>query len=235
MKTLLYTGLDLSEKRVLAKVAFPEKIADSLLNSNDIKIVHIPFIRVVFRSIYDPEIQKALLFFNSVTHLIFTSKQAVEAFFSYAFLSDISIEQIRSKCIGAVGLKTAAHIESWGVIPTFTAQNETAEGVIEELQRLNLNRAYILWPRSFLSRPVITDWLFKERIHYHAPAFYDTLFQMPSPLPDLKQFDEIMFTSPSTVDAFLAAYHELPKNKVFHTIGVVTANYLYSHQAKNNH
>jgi uroporphyrinogen-III synthase len=59
-------------------------------------------------------------------------------------------------------------------------------------------------------------------VQFTAIDLYDPIFQAPLPIPNLDEFDEIVFTSPSTVRAFLAIYGEIPKDKIIAPIGPIT-------------
>ena len=56
---------------------------------------------------------------------------------------------------------------------------------------------------------------------------YDTRTVQPKVVPDLTKVDEIVFTSPSTVKAFLDVFSEIPQDKKLTTIGPVTEQALY--------
>ena len=81
-------------------------------------------------------------------------------------------------------------------------------------------------PRSSRSRPVIAQFFQEKEIRYQACDLYDTVTQALKPKPDLKLVDEIVFTSPSTVSAFLEIFGKLPKDKKLTAIGPVTQEML---------
>ena len=84
----------------------------------------------------------------------------------------------------------------------FTAEDESSEGVVAMLQQMSLEK--VLWPHSALSRRIIADYLGPK---CHEWVLYDTV----------NVFDEVIVTSPSTVDALLK--HIVP-------IGNITKEYL---------
>lgn len=109
------------------------------------------------------------------------------------------------------------------------APTATQEGVIELLQCLDLSSAYLFWPRSALARPVIADYLTRRGVSFHALDLYDTRPQAPLPLPNLDDFDEIVFTSPSTVKAFLTIFGSLLGGaKTLTPTGPITKEALFS-------
>jgi hydroxymethylbilane synthase len=159
--------------------------------------IHYPIIRTTPREIAIPP----------YTHLIFTSKTAVRYF-----------PETPTGAIIAVGQATAATVNA-----THVAANECAEGVIDILETLDLSEAHVLWPHSALSRPLITDYLRKRGIRFDAPILYDTEIHRPYDPPPLEPFDEILFTSPSTVAAFKELFGAFPDNCRLTPIGDQTA------------
>lgn len=119
----------------------------------------------------------------------------------------------------AVGQKTA---EALGR-PCLVAEEETAEGVIKILK--TLNDPYVLYPHSARSRSVISEYL--TDIRHKEIIAYDTVSQVPFDPPPLDPFDEIFFTSPSTVDAFLEIYGALPDKQLI-AQGEITRKHLDS-------
>jgi len=162
--------------------------------------IHYPIICTTPRQITVPK----------YTHLIFTSKTAVHYFPAEP-----------TGTIIAVGKATAAACNA-----THVAKQESAEGIIDILETLDLTEAHIFWPHSSLSRPLITDYLQKKGVRFDAPILYDTYPHRPYAPPPLEPFDEILFTSPSTVSAFQAIFGDFPSDTLFIPIGPVTENAL---------
>ena len=131
---------------------------------------------------------------------------------------------LHHKMIIAVGKKTAQKYPNAHI-----ADPETAEGVIALLERLKPKSVF--YPRSSLSRPLITDYLQKRAIPFEAPIAYDTYPNKPYELHNLDCMDEILFTSPSTVDAYIELFGPLPTDKILTPIGPVTAKTLNNRRA----
>lgn len=148
------------------------------------------------------------------THLIFTSRSAVRYWNDFA-----------GKQILAIGEATAALLREKGIEP-LVAPEATQEGVMALLDVLDLSGANLLWPRSDRSRNDLALYLKQKNIPFRAIDLYRTVFQKPEPVPSLDDFDEIVFTSPSTVDGFLQIYGKLPRNKKLTAIGPVTRSYI---------
>lgn len=175
----------------------------------DQEIVHCPIIQIRPRTFKIDT--------TPFTHLIFTSKTSVDLF-----------PQFQDKQVIAVGHATALRLMERGIPVTETALDERAEGIIDILERKNLKDAHILWPHSAGSRPTLRQYLEKRGIRFQELILYDTVPLQPDPLPDLTKIDEIVFTSPSTVDAFLQFFGAIPKKRL-KAIGPVTEAHLEAH------
>ncbi len=147
---------------------------------------------------------------SDATHVLFTSQSSVKLLAPH-----LNFEE---KTIVAVGKETARLLPS-----PLIATEETAEGVIAVLKTLDLTEAKILWPHSLLSRRIISDYLRAQKIEFREFAIYTTISQAPLPIPDLREFDCIYFTSPSTVDAFAKVWPEPPNHLELRAIGKITA------------
>jgi hydroxymethylbilane synthase len=176
------------------------------------KYFHCPIIKIV------PELEKNRPL-PEFSHLIFTSQNAVRVFFSH-----YSPETAKGKIIVVVGQKTAKALSVLNIEANYIPEEETAEGVTALLDTLDLSSARLFWPHSALARPIITNYLVRKKIPHVEWMIYTTIPREPLPLPET--FHELIFTSPSTVDAYILFFDKLPEDKILTPIGPVTANYL---------
>lgn len=190
------------------------------------RLHHFPVIRIVPRPAGDPNIVRFYENLLACTHLLFTSKQAVRIFFQYLSVFHGSSKSAQCAKIAAVGRSTALEVAKHGLKASFVAAEETAEGLCEALMQEMDPSHVFAWPHSALSRRVIPDFLDANGARYSDCVFYDTHFIQPSPAPSLNEIDEIVFTSPSTVEGFLRAYGELPKDKALTALGPITQKVL---------
>lgn len=188
-------------------------------------VIHCPLIQTIPRPKENLDIIKAFHYIKDYTHLIFTSKTSVAIFFEYISHFGISPDKLQKKTFIAVGTRTAGKIKEHSSAPILVANLETAEGIIDLLKNKNLNNSFLFWPHSALSRPILSNWLKDESINHHSCVFYDTIFQKPLKLPDPEDYDEIIFTSPSTVDAFINFFGSPPENKQLTFIGPITRDH----------
>ncbi len=190
------------------------------------QVTHWPIIRIVPRPLKDLALQRILCAFNTYSHIIISSKSTVNILADDLARLGISLHNWSAKTTIAVGQVTAKHLTACGIQPTLVAQEETAEGVIAALKQLPLKQAHVFWPHSARARSVIKDFLITQQIRHTTCVLYDPVPHTPDHLPNLEHFDEIVFTSPSTVDAFLGIFGQLPTSLTLTPIGPITARYL---------
>ena len=189
-------------------------------------LIHFPVIKIHPRPLTDKALMRAFEIIPDLTHLVFTSKTTVKIFFDSIQKLSISLSAINPIKIAVVGKSTAGEVEKQGCSVWKTALEETSEGLVKVLKNEIVPQDYILWPHSVLSRDILSTFLASTGCSFYECIFYDTEIILPGPPPTLDTIDEIIFTSPSTVDGFLQAYGELPLNKKLTCQGPVTESYL---------
>lgn len=198
------------------------------------EMTHWPIIHILPRPLTDPSVYHALKDFDLYSHILITSKSAVAILHQYLPLMGIPWHTWVDKTTVAIGQVTAMHLKACGITSLQIAQQETAEGLIEVLKELpSLEKAYVFWPHSSQSRPVIKNFLEAYPIRHTTCILYDPKPLLPQVLPNLENFDEIVFTSPSTIDAFFSIFGEFPQHLCLTTIGPITADYLKNFRQKN--
>jgi hydroxymethylbilane synthase len=177
---------------------------------SDIEYIHCPLIEIVPRKVLWDNTKK-------YTHIIFTSKTSVRLF--------CNITSERNFDVVAVGKATAQVAQEQGFRIIGIADDECAEGVVKVLRKINLTDARMLWPHAARARNVIKEYCQKNHIDLDELLLYDTVTKKPEQMTDLTKVDEVFFTSPSTVDAFIEVYGSLP-NVPLRAIGRITEQYI---------
>jgi len=162
----------------------------------------------VIKTIDLPISQEIFSLWKNFTHIIFTSKETVRYW-----------KGPWDKIPIAIGSATATALKQKGLIP-LVAPVATQEGIITLLQ--TIKNGHFFYPHSKRARPLLRDYMKKHQIPYFSFPLYDTVLQKLEPVPDLNDFDEIVFTSPSTVEGFLQIYKSLPQDKKLTAIGPIT-------------
>ena len=196
-------------------------------------LLHYPVIRLIPKKLEDQHLIFCFASIKNFSHFCFTSKNAVELFFSFSKQFDLPIENIlREKCI-SIGPVTTKALEVRGIKPLWEASIHTQEGVIEEMNKLSWEEAYILYPRSSLARPLLASYLSQRSIAFEALDLYDTVSQVLEPIPDLHNVKEIVFTSPSTVEGFFQIFEKIPADIKLSFQGPITEKAFHVRKARS--
>ncbi|MCH9614847.1 MAG: hypothetical protein SP1CHLAM54_00630 [Chlamydiia bacterium] len=191
MRKVLYLGLDPSRFEC------------------DGDLVHCPVIKTVNRP--REEIEWALSDALEFTHLIFSSQNGVRYFFD-------AVPELGSIEIFCVGEATAGAVRDRGY-ECQVAQKERQEGVIDLLRPLDLNGAYVGVPCAVGARGTLGYYLARQDVRHQIIPLYTTVPREVD-IPSLDHVDELVFTSPSCVDAFFAKRR--PTHQTLRAIGPVT-------------
>ncbi len=184
----------------------------------DDPVIHYPMIKIIPlpipSHIWDD--------FSEYTHLIFTSKNGVSIFIEAARKKWDTMEPFKRKKIIAIGRGTAEKLLFYQLIPDWIAVEERQEGIAKGLEAENPKNPYVFYPRSSRARPYLSNFLSNKGIRHAICNLYQTIFQRPKPHPDFQKIHEIIFTSPSTVEAFIAAFGFFPSDVQLSCIGPIT-------------
>jgi uroporphyrinogen-III synthase len=190
------------------------------------EITHWPIIQIFPRPLSEPTVYQALRHFEHYSHILVTSKSTVAILHEYLPQLGIHLPIWANKTTLAIGQVTAKSLQACGITPAQIAQEETAEGMIQMLKQLPLELAHVFWPHSAQARPLIKNFLVTHLIRHTTCILYEPRLQISEILPDLESFDEIVFTSPSTVEAFLQIFKTMPFHIQAIAIGPITAHAL---------
>ena len=181
-------------------------------------LVHCPLIEVVEKDWCIRDVSR-------FSHFVLTSKNAVGIFAKRVAVQD--------KIIVAVGKATAKALEDAGWAVSVVAKEECQEGIVVEFEKMDLKGARVCLPRSSGARDVIDRYLEGRGIAYEVIELYDVKTSFPKKLPDLDSIEKVVFTSPSTVRAFIEVFGSIPRDKELIAIGDVTRKALGEKHGKN--
>ncbi len=183
-------------------------------------IIHFPVIQTRNIPFDHPKIAHAFSDLDEYTHLIFTSKSTVHYFFEalrfYGFSSDLN-----HKVIFSIGESTQNSLKKQG-IESQLAKCATQEGVIAALAQIDFEKSYLFYPRSKIARSLLEHFLIKKEIRHQLCDLYETVPRLEKQNWNWEEIDEIVFTSPSTVNAFFNFYSLPPSGIALTSIGPVT-------------
>jgi uroporphyrinogen-III synthase len=154
-------------------------------------------------------LQDSLKALDTYDWIIFTSNVTVETFFSF-----INIEEMKTfPKIAVIGKKTAEILKEKGLHPEFVPTAYVAESFVEEFKPYIQRGERVLIPKGNLAREYIATSLTQAGLLVDEVVIYETYMPDESRTKLVrmlteKQLDILTFTSPSTVDHFMAVVHE---------------------------
>lgn len=184
-------------------------------------ILHIPVIHT-FKNIF-PKNLLVDLCQKQISHVLITSRTTHRYFLQ--FFADKWVAFLQKKIVIAIGEATANDIYSTAHITPSIPLEASQEGLMNFIENLP-KTARFFYPRSALARTNLSDYLDKNNFYCMHYVAYTTEPNLEAPNLNGRHIDEVIYTSPSVVDAFNRLYPDLfiALNKKF--IGHVTENYL---------
>jgi len=182
---------------------------------------HLPLIEIKPLEDY-AELDRHLKTIRRFDWIIFGSRYGVEYFFKrLRAIGEDSRALYRIK-IAAIGGSTGRRLSDHGIFPDLIPRKESSEGLIGVFRKLKLKGKKVFLPRSDISDKGLERRL--EDLGAQVTSSFAYRNAMPIDLPevDLKEFDEVMFTSPSTVRNFKRRYIKIPDGIKVKCIGNVT-------------
>ena len=154
--------------------------------------------------------------------IVFASRYGVGYFFERIRGLGGDSRLLASVKIAAIGNSTRLRLLDFGISADLMPRKESSEGLIEEFHKLELIGKRIFLPRSDISDKGLEREFKKLGARVNSSFAYRNV--MPDDLPDidLNGFDEIVFTSPSTVRNFKKRYENVPRRVRIRCIGDVT-------------
>lgn len=160
---------------------------------------------------------------EKATHLILTSKNSVRTLQEHLIELGIPLEILQKKTFITVGKATAQFAQTLKPFQIHVARDETQEGILALLETLDLKKGFILYPHAAQARPLLREQL---TVPHKAFAIYSMEKDPLATLPDLKEFQCALFTSPSTVKAFFDLKPTIPETLTLRAIGPITEKVL---------
>lgn len=143
------------------------------------------------------------------THVILTSPSSVR------MLQNLPSDKLYI----VTGKKTQSLL---GSLKSICPDNECQEGLCELLASLDLSKAKVLYLRSKQARPLLKNFLAENTIQHTVIDFYEVIAKKQKPLLDVSAYEEIRFSSPSSVKAFISLYGSFPEGVRLKAKGHVT-------------
>ncbi|MEW6534483.1 MAG: uroporphyrinogen-III C-methyltransferase [Candidatus Auribacterota bacterium] len=182
---------------------------------------HLPLISIVPLDDYS-EMDDYIRNIGYFDWLVFGSRYGVIHFFQRLSQCGLDTRSLGKTRVAAVGQSTADKLREYGVAADLVPDVESSVGLLDACATLDMNGKKVFMPRSDLSDKGLAQGFEKRGAKVTSVIAYRNI--MPESLPDidLSFFDEIFFTSPSTVRNFCTRYGQVPGHITVTCIGDVT-------------
>ena len=182
---------------------------------------HLPLIRIDPLENYD-EFDGHIKRTGEFDWIVFASRYGVEYFFKRLAAARLDARALKGIKIAAVGSSTKNRLLDFGIRADLVPRDESSAGLLERLKKENLGGKRVFLPRSDISDKGLEEGI--KSLGARVTSSFAYRNAMPEDLPalDFAMFDEIMFTSPSTVRNFKKRYGKAPAHVKVRCIGPVT-------------
>lgn len=195
--------------------------------SKDENIVHTPLITIEKNK--DESLSEMLKSsISSSQWIVFSSRYGVRYFFEMLKEMQLDIRCLSNIKIASVGKVTSSKLVEYHIYPNLESDTESAEGIIRYFKETRITNNKILLPRSDKGLKFLSDQLEGLGNEIIDIPLYFNSINTDALKTDLKQFQKIIFSSPSGVDAFKKIYGELPEGIQLIAKGKTTENKIIS-------
>jgi uroporphyrinogen-III synthase len=194
----------------------------SLYAKSTAHLEHHPVIKIEKRDFSSFQIQHQIRDFKNYTHIIFTSKNTVMVLKEALEFFGYGVSAISSKVILSIGDATSKALTQIGVNASLQPEIATQEGMMDLLDRIDCEEGYFFYPRSSRARATLSYYMRVRKLRHQVCDLYDTKLNQEFNIGCLDAFSEIVFTSPSTVNAFYRRYPSIPSSIKISAIGPIT-------------
>jgi len=171
-------------------------------------IVHRPMIKCVALEDYS-QLDDALKRIESFDWLIFTSSNAVRFFFDRLHSSGADARSLSPVKVAVIGKTTAKQLLGFGIAADVVPDNESSTGLLEKFSTIDMKNKNVLLPQAKIASKELPEGLIKLGAKVEIVPIYQTVELEPEDV-DFEHIDRILFTSGSTVRAFVKKFGKMP-------------------------
>ncbi len=190
-------------------------------------IIHRPLIKSVPLDDYT-QADKALKRLNTFDWIVFTSTNGVEFFFQRLNAVGLDTRSIGTVKVAAIGQTTAEKLKTFGVLVDMQPTLESSIGLLNEFKKVSVKSKRILLVGPKVGSSMLLDGLADADAAIEAVVVYRNIDIEPEET-DFDFIDQILFTSGSTIRAFLKLYGSVPDGVKVYCLGQPTLNEAKKH------
>ncbi|NIA17235.1 MAG: uroporphyrinogen-III C-methyltransferase, partial [Planctomycetes bacterium] len=160
--------------------------------------------------------------------IVFTSINAAKYLFERLYAIGRDARALSNTTIAAIGKTTANRLKEFGITADMVPKNESSAGLLEKFAKLDMENKKVLLPQSEIASKELPDGLLNMQAVIKKTPVYKTIDIDPG-LIDFDYIDQILFTSGSTVRAFIKHFGQVPENIKSYCLGQPTLNEAKKH------
>ena len=160
--------------------------------------------------------------------IIFTSGNGVKFFFKKLYEAGLDTRTFSKTKFAAIGQATVERLLQFGIKADLCPADESSSGLLNEFANISVNGLSILLPQAEVSSQELPEGLTKNAAKVEKLVVYQTIEKEIDDV-DLDYIDQILFTSGSTVRAFVKKFAAVPKHIEALCLGVPTQTVAKKH------
>ncbi|MDD5458026.1 MAG: uroporphyrinogen-III C-methyltransferase [Phycisphaerae bacterium] len=153
--------------------------------------------------------------------IVFTSVNGAKYLMDRLFAMNFDARALASAKIAAIGKTTAHRLKDFGLIADIVPSTESSAGLLEEFRKLDMTEKKVLLPQALVSSDQLPAGLIDMQAIVEQMPVYKTVEIDPGDI-DFDFIDQILFTSGSTVRAFVNRFGKVPENVKSYCLGPPT-------------
>ncbi len=158
---------------------------------------------------------------NTFDWIVFTSVNGVKFFFQRLNTVGYDTRALASIKVAAIGKTTAKSLSEFGIQADMCPETESSAGLLEEFSTLEIKNKKVLLPQSEIGSSELHDGLANMGATVEKLPIYKTIEIEPGEV-DFDHIDRILFTSGSTVRAFVNRFGTVPPHIRAYCLGPPT-------------
>jgi uroporphyrinogen III methyltransferase/synthase len=153
--------------------------------------------------------------------LVFTSANGVRFFFKRLNALGSDARALASVKVATIGKTTAESLTEFGIVADMVPDTESSAGLLEKFSSIGVKNKKFLLPQSAIASAELPDGLVDMGAEIEKLTIYKTIEVDPADV-DFDHIDQILFTSGSTVRAFIKRFGPPPPHTKVYCLGPPT-------------
>lgn len=166
---------------------------------------------------------EAITHLDETDWLVFTSANGIRNFFPRLLDAGLDSRALANVQIAVIGRATGERLTDYGLTADICAAKESSVGLLAEFEQIDIKGARVLLPQAKVASKVLPEGLTRMGAEVKTAAVYKTVEMEPLDV-DFDYIDQVLFTSGSTVRAFVKFFGKVPDNVKAYCLGEPTRN-----------